>query len=521
MLLFGIAAQAQNYCQAGFVYTQDPNGTITLYDSSYYQGQLVSSTWQLLNGTTLTGTMVTYTYTGTSPLYICHTINSSDSCSSTICDTLYFGNTGCQAYFSYSNYNLNCGPLCLEFSDYSSASDISSWSWSFGDSTTSTLQNPVHTFPGYGSYYVCLTIANNNGCTDTYCTWITIQDPQVNCQAYVSVDTMNLNCGPNCFQFYGNANYPANVVSWTWNFGDGTFDTIQNPVHTFSAAGTYQVCLTITTSDSCTSSSCTYVYVQGTTNPCNGLYVITNQYQDSMPNNTGIIVANVYGGTAPFTYLWSNGAIGNNIQALQSGIYCVTVIDASGCTASSCENVYTEEPVDSLYTTPWDTCITVTEYYVDSVNVLDSNNVQVTWVIIDNGGNSVTYVTTYPYNQNGVVVVYLTINCIGSKAVTILENKIQINGITGIKNENSENSSLSVYPNPVKENVNLSFINANSSVATVKIINAAGQLIAENNYNLTKGSNLININTAGFKAGVYFIQLISENGTVVTKRMVK
>lgn len=46
------------------------------------------------------------------------------------------------------------------------------------------------------------------------------------------------------------------VVSWLWNFGDGNTDTIQNPVHTYSANGTYTITLTVTTGN------CTSTYTQ-------------------------------------------------------------------------------------------------------------------------------------------------------------------------------------------------------------------------------------------------------------------
>ena len=35
------------------------------------------------------------------------------------------------------------------------------------------------------------------------------------------------------------------VVSWTWNFGDGNTSTLENPSHTYSAAGTYNITLTV------------------------------------------------------------------------------------------------------------------------------------------------------------------------------------------------------------------------------------------------------------------------------------
>jgi PKD repeat protein len=41
-------------------------------------------------------------------------------------------------------------------------------------------------------------------------------------------------------------NSSGNVTAWTWNFGDGTTSTAKNPIHTYSASGTYSVSLTVT-----------------------------------------------------------------------------------------------------------------------------------------------------------------------------------------------------------------------------------------------------------------------------------
>jgi uncharacterized protein YegL len=50
--------------------------------------------------------------------------------------------------------------------------------------------------------------------------------------------------------------------------------------------------------------------------------------------NNGAIQINVAGGTAPFTFLWSNGATTQNIQNLAAGTYSVTVTDSTGCSGS-------------------------------------------------------------------------------------------------------------------------------------------------------------------------------------------
>lgn len=52
------------------------------------------------------------------------------------------------------------------------------------------------------------------------------------------------------------------IVSWTWDFGDGEISHLNNPVHTYAAPGTYQVCLQILEVDgACLSSICQEVVV--------------------------------------------------------------------------------------------------------------------------------------------------------------------------------------------------------------------------------------------------------------------
>jgi PKD repeat protein len=64
-------------------------------------------------------------------------------------------------------------PLDVQFSDTSSGTPAS-WSWTFGDGTTSTLQNPVHTYRAAGTYTATLRVTNTAG-TSTATTVITAQ----------------------------------------------------------------------------------------------------------------------------------------------------------------------------------------------------------------------------------------------------------------------------------------------------------------------------------------------------------
>jgi hypothetical protein len=60
--------------------------------------------------------------------------------------------------------------------------------------------------------------------------------------------------------------------------------------------------------------------------------------------STGSIDLTVVGGTAPYTYSWSNGAISEDVNGLLAGIYSVTVMDANNCQVTS-EIIITEKPI--------------------------------------------------------------------------------------------------------------------------------------------------------------------------------
>jgi len=75
------------------------------------------------------------------------------------CDTLGIDNIPL-ARWRYEQDTLE--PFQVQFYDLSDY-EPTEWLWDFGDGSTSTDTLPQHTFPGYGTYEVCLTVSNANG----------------------------------------------------------------------------------------------------------------------------------------------------------------------------------------------------------------------------------------------------------------------------------------------------------------------------------------------------------------------
>jgi PKD repeat protein len=138
-----------------------------------------------------------------------------------------------------SNVTSGYDPLDVKFTDCSK--DETSWSWNFGDSTTSTEQNPEHIFTTTGVYTVNLTAINGNG-TNSITSIITVQALPIYPVANL-ISNVTSGYAPLYVQF---TDLSQNATSWNWNFGDGRTSTVQNPMHTYFAIGNYTVNLTAT-----------------------------------------------------------------------------------------------------------------------------------------------------------------------------------------------------------------------------------------------------------------------------------
>jgi gliding motility-associated-like protein len=146
-----------------------------------------------------------------------------------------------------------CAGNAVEFTNTSTISSgaIAGYQWFFGDSTLSNDINPVHVYTHPGVYAVLLIAGSNYGCIDTAWGQVTVfENPVTN----FTFDNP-AGCGPLTIHFTDSSYVPGNsIASWSWNFGDGTSDTVPNPVHVYASAGSYPVSLNVLSADGCTGS---------------------------------------------------------------------------------------------------------------------------------------------------------------------------------------------------------------------------------------------------------------------------
>ncbi|MEI6683537.1 MAG: PKD domain-containing protein [Bacteroidota bacterium] len=181
-------------------------------------------------------------------------VMNSGGCTDTIKKTVSV-QKGPVALFTYNTACLGSATQFTDASTPNATSDIE-WHWNFGDgSAGSSSQNPTHTYANAGVYQVTLTVKNSNFCS---------HDTTLQVSIYPLPSASYLTDAPLCHSMpvtFTNTSTTQHgqVVSWVWDFGDGTTSTIlfpanPNVTHTFSGTSLqHLVRLTIKTSDSCSS----------------------------------------------------------------------------------------------------------------------------------------------------------------------------------------------------------------------------------------------------------------------------
>ena len=254
-------------------------------------------------------------------------------------------NAQCAAAYTFTVDPANNGNVT--FTNTSSAGTGLYYNWNFGDGTTdNSATPPIHTYGSTGTFNVCLTIHDSIGmydsllgCYNTYCATISVINSATPCTAHFSFTT---DTTTNVY-FNNTSSALGASVNFTWNFGDGTTSNLENPYnHTYPAAGTYYVCLTMDDSSiSCHATFCDSITIGSSPIlPCSASFTP----YDSL--GYGYFINNSTGTGITSTWNFGDGTSGTSTgdtihHYASSGSYsvCLTITSSTGCTASYCDSI--------------------------------------------------------------------------------------------------------------------------------------------------------------------------------------
>ncbi|MBI3500930.1 MAG: PKD domain-containing protein [Bacteroidetes bacterium] len=312
--------------------------------------------------------------------------------------------------------NFSAGTVCAgsatTFTDLSTGNPTS-WSWNFGDATTSALQNPSHNYASAGTYTVTLIVGTSFGCSDTISQIITVNPTPT------AAFSNTAQCFIDSVFFTDNSSISSgNINGWSWNFGDpasggNNFSNLQNPPHYYGASGNYTVTLVVTSGFGCTDTLTQTIFVApgplanfGSMDVCLGNQTFFN---DSSFIPYGNIVSwNWNFGDATF------GSAQNPSHNYSSpGTYNVTLLVTSdlGCTDTITKQVIVH-PLPNAVITSSGFCVADGTIFYDGSTILPPDSI-VQWFWDFGDGNNSTLqnpIHYFPSSGNYGVTLIVTSN---------------------------------------------------------------------------------------------------------------
>jgi PKD repeat protein len=207
-------------------------------------GSITNYAWTFGDGNTSSVANPSHMYAASGTYNVQLIITSNVGCKDTVSTTVTVYPKPVADY-TFTNQCLDEGITFTDASTVSSGS-ITAYAWNFGDSKTSSLQNPYHYYTASGSYSVTLLITTNNSCLDTVVKSATV---------YPKPDAIFTTANQCQYDSVGFANSSTvssgSIVNHSWDFDDGATSTFISPKHKYDSAATFDVILVTTTNNGC------------------------------------------------------------------------------------------------------------------------------------------------------------------------------------------------------------------------------------------------------------------------------
>ncbi len=331
--------------------------------------------------------------------------------------------------------------------------------WDFGDSTTSTLRNPSHTYTSPGTYTVSLYAENSCGVTNTVTKDICIEPELIpsftlntnNACSPLDVQITNttdisLSCGNE--EYLWEIAYASGFCGTTpenWSFTNGTDETSAAPSINFITAGTYTLTQTITNSCGSNSISETIEVKQPPTASINSI----SDFCGTAAFNPLAVVENCAPSSESITYSWSfpggspataNTLDPGTITYATPGNYQVTFSITNSCGTTTVNENFSVNPIPTLTNTDLTQTICSGTNTAEIVLTSDLPNTTFTWT-----ATAPTGVTGFTATGNSNTIPVQTLfNSNNTSADVTYTVTPTTNGCTG----NSVNIVITVDPAP-------------------------------------------------------------------------
>ena len=226
--------------------SSDPDGTIASY------------AWDFGDGATADGATASHAYAaaGTFTVTLTVTDNAGATGVKSVPVTVVTPNQVPEASFTSAVKDLGVTV------DGSGSSDpdgtIASYAWDFGDGATADGATASHTYAAAGTFTVTLTVTDNAGATGVKSVPVTVVTPNQVPEASFTSAVKDLGV---TVDGSGSSDPDGTIASYAWDFGDGATADGATASHTYAAAGTFTVTLTVTDNAGATGTTATPVTV--------------------------------------------------------------------------------------------------------------------------------------------------------------------------------------------------------------------------------------------------------------------
>lgn len=227
-------------------------GQPVLFDgsgSTDADGTIVAYEWDFGDGGTGTGISPAHTYAASGTFNVTLTVTDNGGLSDSAMTTAAIDPENVPPTANANGpYSGEVG-VDIQFSSAGSTDSdgtIVSYLWDFGDANTSTLANPLHSYASAGSFTVILSVTDNEGATGSDTTTATIDKVNVPPTADPNGPYNGTVGSAVQFDGSGSSDSDGQIVSYMWDFGDGSTGSGIQPAHTYLEIGSFTVSLTVT-----------------------------------------------------------------------------------------------------------------------------------------------------------------------------------------------------------------------------------------------------------------------------------